>query len=104
MKHANIHENLRFDSENIVMEELFEAVYGREIRITMYAHQVMRDHESEHPISIEVCEGAVKLTTPSEELVLAKGEIAAIKAGIAHHIEALQESVLRLSIFEGVGK
>ena len=64
----------------------------------MYAHQVMRDHESEHPVVIEVCEGAVTLLSESEELILPKGEVVAIKGGVKHHIEAIQDSILRLTI------
>lgn len=101
VKHANIHEALRFDEENIVMDELFENAFAREIRIAMYAHQVMRDHESEHPLCIEVCEGAVSLATEQEELILPKGEVIGLDAGVTHHIEALQESVLRLTVFTG---
>ncbi len=104
MKHANIHEALEFDEENIVMEELFENAFVREIRIAMYAHQVMRDHESEYPLSIEVCEGAVTLTTDKEELILPKGEIISLARCVKHHIEALQESVLRLTILTGAAR
>lgn len=99
MQHANIHEAVAFEEENIVMEVLYENAFSREIRIAMYAHQVMRDHESEYPVAIEVCEGAVTLTTETEELILPKGEIIGLEAGLKHHIEALQESLLRLTIF-----
>ena len=99
MQHANIHEAVRFEEENIVMEVLYENAFSREIRIAMYAHQVMRDHESDYPIAIEVCEGAVTLTTEAEELILPRGEIMGLEAGMKHHIEALQESLLRLTIF-----
>lgn len=103
MKHANIHEALQFDAENIVMDELFETPFVREIRIAMFAHQVMRDHESEHPVAIEVCEGVVTLSTDEQELILPKGEVIGLEGGVKHHIEALQESVLRLTIFTGSG-
>jgi quercetin dioxygenase-like cupin family protein len=99
MKHANIHEALKFDEENIVMDELFETPFVREVRIAMYAHQVMRDHESEHPVTIEVCEGAVTLSTEEQEFILPRGEVIGLEGGVKHHIEALQESVLRLTIF-----
>jgi quercetin dioxygenase-like cupin family protein len=99
MKHANIHEALQFDEENIVMDELFETPFVREVRIAMYAHQVMRDHESEYPVTIEVCEGAVTLSTEEREVILPRGEVIGLDGGVKHHIEALQESVLRLTIF-----
>jgi quercetin dioxygenase-like cupin family protein len=99
MQHANIYEAVIFEEENIVMEVLYESAFSREIRIAMYAHQVMRDHESEYPIAIEVCEGAVTLSTEEQELILPKGEILGLEAGVKHHIEALQETLLRLTIF-----
>lgn len=102
MIHANMHEALHFDEENIVMDELFETEHVRELRIAMYAHQVMRDHESDHPVVIEVCEGAVTLTTDGDEIILPKGEVISIGCGVKHHIEALQESVLRLTIITAV--
>ena len=39
------------------------------------------------------------LTTEAEELILPRGEIMGLEAGMKHHIEALQESLLRLTIF-----
>ena len=99
MQQTNIHEALQYDEENIVMDELLTTPFTREIRIAMYAHQVMRDHESDYPVGIEVCEGAVVLTTEAGDTVLPRGEIVIVERGLTHHIEALQESLLRLTIY-----
>lgn len=99
MKHANILEALRFDEESIVIDLIYETAFCREIRIAMYAHQVMRDHESEHPVAIEVCGGSIVLSTEAKEKVLPKGEIVGLDGGVKHHIEALEESILRLTVF-----
>ena len=102
MIRANIHEALAFDEETVTMDELLETPFCREIRISMYAHQVMRDHESEYPLVLEVCEGAVMLTSDEGEAILPRGEIIALESCVKHHIEALQESVLRLTILTSV--
>jgi quercetin dioxygenase-like cupin family protein len=98
MKHVNLYEAVTFDEENVVIDTLLETPFVREIRIAMYAHQVMRDHESEHPVMIEVCDGAVTLSLESQEVILPKGEVIAIAGGVKHHIEAIQDSILRLTI------
>ncbi len=103
MKYANIHEAVVFDEENVVVEELIETPFCRELRITMYAHQVMRDHESDHPLMIEVCEGAVTLASEAGERVLPRGCIVAVEGGMKHHIEALQDSILRLTLLTDCG-
>lgn len=102
MNHANIHEALHYNNETIEMDVLLETPFVRELRIAMYAHQVMRDHESDHPVTIEVIEGAVTLSTETQEIILPKGEIVVLEGGVKHHVEAIQESLLRLSIITAV--
>jgi quercetin dioxygenase-like cupin family protein len=99
MKHANMYEALQFNDETISMELLYETPYVRELRMAMRTHQVMRDHESIFPLTIEVCDGAVTVSADSGDMVLPKGEILTINGGCTHHIEAIQDTIIRLTIF-----
>ena len=100
MQQANMLEAITFDDETVVVSELFETPFSKEIRIAMQGHQVMRDHLSTYPITLSVLRGMVRLSMEEDEAVLLKeGELVALDGGVKHHLEALQESVLHLSLF-----
>lgn len=103
MQQAHLLESVEYNDENIVITELLETPFSKEIRIVMQSHQVMRDHESVFPIALEVVEGAVNLSVEGEIILMQKGELAALENGVKHHLEALDESIVRLTIFKDGG-
>jgi quercetin dioxygenase-like cupin family protein len=99
MKHVKLLETMRFSDENIIMEELMDTPYSKEIRIAMQRNQVMRDHQSSFPITMQVIEGEVLVSCESHETLLKANELLSMDAGVKHHIKAEEDSVVRLTLF-----
>jgi quercetin dioxygenase-like cupin family protein len=99
MKHVKLLETMRYSDENIIMDELMETPYSKEIRIAMQRNQVMRDHQSSFPITMQVIEGEIRVSCESYETLLKANELLSMEAGVKHHIEATQDTVVRLTLF-----
>lgn len=99
MKHVKLLETMRFSDENTIMEELMDTAYSKEIRIAMQRNQVMRDHQSSFPITMQVIEGKIRVSCEFHETVLQENELLSLEAGVKHHIEAEEDSVVRLTLF-----
>ncbi len=96
---ANMLDGIDFDDEDIAITELMRTAYSKEIRIAMQRHQMMRDHESSHPVAFAVLEGSVRVQFEAGESLLQKGDVLSLEREVVHHLEALEDTVLRLTIF-----
>ncbi len=96
---ANLLDDISFDDEEIAIAEIVASPFSKEIRIAMQRHQVMRDHESSHPVTFAVLEGSVRVQLETEESVMQKGDILFLERDVVHHLEALEDTILRLTIF-----
>ena len=55
-------------------------------------------HRVECPISIQVIEGKIEFITDAEVVPLKKGDILILQEGIRHHMKAIEESVILLTL------
>ncbi len=99
MYRSNVLEALRYSDENVMIDELMSTPFSKEVRIVMHRHQVMRDHATRHPLTLQVVEGVLKLTLDTDEHVIKRGDIVTLNADTVHHLEAMEESVIRLTLF-----
>ena len=104
LQQVNILEAISYSDENVLIDELMTTPCSKEVRIVMQRNQVMRDHSSDFPITLSVLEGVVKLTIEEDEHVVKRGELVLLQAETKHHLEALDNSVLRLTLFTATGK
>lgn len=102
MKLTNMLESICYSDENVVIDELLETPCSKEVRIIMQKNQVMRDHASDYPITLSVLEGVVKLTLEEYGHMVRRGDLIVLEAETMHHLEAVEDSVLRLTIFTAV--
>jgi quercetin dioxygenase-like cupin family protein len=103
MMRKNIFEALRYSDENVVIDELMSTPYAKEVRIGLQRNQVMRDHATPHPITLHVVEGVLKLTLDEDENVIKRGDIMLLEANTVHHMEAVEDSIIRLTLFSCIG-
>lgn len=96
---VNLLDDISFDDEEIAIVEIAATPFSKEIRIAMQRHQVMRDHESSHPVTFAVLEGSVRVQFETKESVMQKGDVLFLEHEVIHHLEALEDTVLRLTIF-----
>lgn len=99
MRHADLGKEIVFDDESVVISALYETAYCKEYRIAMQRNQVMRDHESAFPLVLYVYKGLVKITFNGKIETIGEGELLSFDAQTTHQLEALEDTVLRLTIF-----
>ena len=99
MQQANMLEAIEYNDENIVITQLLATAFSKEIRIVMQKHQVMRDHESDHPVTLYVVDELVNLSIEEKDIVIKKGNLVTLEGGVKHHLKALDDTVLHLTIY-----
>lgn len=99
MQRADLMQAIEYDDENVVMSVLYETPCCKEVRMAMQRHQVLRNHESAFPISLCILSGEVQLECEGENTVLRQGELLYLDSETKHHLEALEDSVIRLTLF-----
>lgn len=70
----------------------------RVVLVAMHADTAIAKHQADCPISLQVIEGRIKLSTDSEVLTINKGHLLTLKDGIPHFVEAPEESAFLLTL------
>lgn len=98
MKKVNIFENLEYSDKKIQITPLMETDASKEIRIVFKENQIMKDHHTPHPISVEIVDGAIDFGVKDEVFTLVKGDIVSLEASVVHNLKAIQDSIVRLTL------
>lgn len=61
---------------------------------------VVQEHHAEGPITVSVAEGAIRFTAGGEERTLARGALLSLGAGVAHQVEALEDSAFVVTVVQ----
>lgn len=70
----------------------------RIVLVAMHENAEILSHRTDHPISVQVLEGAVEFRAGSESVSLGAGQLLRLKSGISHGIRAVQESAFLLTL------
>lgn len=84
--------------QNVVIEKVAQTPFSKEICISMAKGGVMREHTAPRPITIMVLNGVVEIASGVESDVLYTGDMVVFEAHVAHSLEAIESSVIRLSL------
>lgn len=98
MKTASILKDIVFKEKGPAISVLFETDFTKEIRIAMKAGQEMKEHKTPFPIVVHLVEGRIDFSVSGEVLNLAKGDLVALDGGVPHSLDALEESIVRLTL------
>jgi len=98
MNKASILDNLQYGEQKPDIKLLFESDSTKEIRIVFRKGQLMKEHKTGFPITVEIFEGAIDFGVAGNIHKLVKGDIVALAAGIPHDLLAMDDSIVRLSL------
>lgn len=98
MQKFNIYENIKYSQEKVQITSMFESDFTKEIRIVFTKNQIMKDHKTNFPITVEVFEGQIDFGIDEKIYKLVKGAIISLEAGIVHNLKANEDSIVRLSL------
>ena len=98
MKKTSLTENIIYNENKPAISVLFETETTKEIRIVMKKDQVMKEHKTSFPITVELFEGAIDFGVNGTVNNLVKGDLVSLDANIPHDLVAAKDSIVRLTL------
>lgn len=98
MKIESFNENLDFNDNRIVTKVLLETSFSKEIRILLKKGQVMKEHTAPFPIIVHLIDGEINFGVEGKIHPIKKGDIITLAANVPHDLNALSDSVVRLTL------
>lgn len=98
MNKFNIYDNLEFGEDKVKITPMFNSDTSKEIRIAFKKDQIMKDHKTSFPISVQICEGEIEFGVGEMVYLLVKGDVVSLEANVVHNLKANAESVVRLTL------
>lgn len=95
MQKISFLENLNFEKD-VSINKMAETKNSKEIKISMKQNAIMKEHTAPGAITIMVLKGEVEISSMSEKVLLADGEMVYFEAMVPHSLFALQNSIVRL--------
>ncbi|WP_283491334.1 cupin domain-containing protein [Helicobacter pylori] len=84
--------------EKLHIEALSENSSNKEMRICIPKGAVMDKHKAPGAISVQVLEGKIVFEVGDEKIEMPKGALISLEAQVLHRLDALENSVIRLSL------
>lgn len=98
MKKSSLTENITYNENKAAISVLFETETTKEIRVAMKKDQVMKEHKTSFPITVEIFEGAIDFGVDGTVYNLVKGDLVSLEASVPHDLVAAKDSIVRLTL------
>ncbi len=98
MKTASLINNIEYNEKRPAIQVLLETESGKEIRIAFKKGQVMKEHKTPFPITVEIFEGSITFGVNGDVHSLGKGDLIALEGNVPHDLTAITDSIVRLSL------
>src|SRR5699024_11947577 len=100
MKIASLTQGIVYHETRPSIKVLLENELGKEIRIAFKKNQIMKEHTAPFPIVVEIFKGKIDFGVSGEIQSLKEGDLIALDAMIPHDLKAIEDSIIRLSLYK----
>ncbi len=90
--------DITYTANKVKTKVILQTAYSKEIRIVLGKDAMMKEHKAPYPIIIHVLSGAIDFGCDGSQYALGAGDIITLGADVPHDLQALQDSVVRLSL------
>ena len=98
MNSANILKDVIYGDKKPAISILLETATSKEIRIAFDTDQHMKEHQTPHPITVEMVEGNLDFGVEGAVHNLVKGDILSLDGGVPHDLRAKSKCIVRLTL------
>jgi len=98
MHTSNILKDIIYNEAKPAISVLFETATTKEIRIVFKQGQIMKEHKTPYPISVEMFEGKLDFGVENKILHLERGDLLALEGNVPHDLKAISDCVVRLTL------
>lgn len=98
MQKFNIYDYIEHGEDKVKITPMLETPFSKEIRIVFKKDQIMKDHSTPYPITVEIFEGEIDFGIGDKIYKLVKGDIVSLEAKIIHNLKANCDSIVRLTL------
>lgn len=95
---ASLLENIEYLETKPKIQLLMDTAFSKEIRIVFKKNQVMKEHSAAFPIVVEVFDGEIRFGVENENIHLKKGDLITLESHVPHDLEAMEDSIVRLTL------
>lgn len=98
MEKINIYDHIEYSNEKVQITPMLQTSFSKEIRIVFTKNQIMKDHKTPYPITVEIFEGSIDFGVGEKVYALKKGDIVSLEGNIVHNLKANEDSIVRLTL------
>lgn len=98
MEKVNIYDHIEYGEDKVKVSPMLETAFSKEIRIVFKKEQIMKDHKTPYPITVEIFEGSIDFGVGEKVYTLIKGDIVSLEGNIMHNLKANEDSIVRLTL------
>jgi quercetin dioxygenase-like cupin family protein len=101
MTYASFTADIVYGDTQPVITPLITNDFTKEIRIVFRSEQSMKAHKTSFPITVMIVQGRIDFGVGEERYVLSAGDVVALEGNVTHDLNALEDSIVRLSLHKG---
>jgi len=101
MTHASFTADIVYGDTQPVITPLITNDFTKEIRIVFREGQAMKAHKTSFPITVMIVQGSIDFGVGEERYTLVSGDVVALEGNVMHDLNALEDSIVRLSLHKG---
>lgn len=98
MQHCSFLVDITYGDTQPLITPILVNDFTKEIRIIFRKGQAMKAHKTAFPITVMIVSGIIDFGVGEERYTLHSGDVVALEGNVTHDLNALEDSIVRLSL------